>query len=73
MFYGSAAYGAAWIYEIYLRRYNADGVAVFSRNGDGVVNVIHHEDAAEKVSRQGLVFRPHMDEIRGDSDGTRFF
>ena len=48
-------------------------MTVLSGDGDGIVNVIHHEDAAEKVSRQGLVFRPYMDEIRGDSDGTRFF
>ena len=48
-------------------------MAVFSRDGDGIVDVVHHEDAAEKVSRQCLVFRTNMDEIRGDSDGTGFF
>ena len=45
---------------------------VFFRNGDGIVNMVHHKDAAEKVTHQFFILVLRLHQICRNTDRTFF-
>ena len=56
VFKGTAAHGAARTKQLPLQGHQPQRMAVFPRERDGVIHMIHHQHTAQKVADQSLIF-----------------
>ena len=52
----STGHRTAWTQGFSLQRYHTDTVPVFSGNGNSMIDMIHHQHSAKKISDQTVIF-----------------
>ena len=70
---GTTRHGTTWAEGFSLHRYHAEAVPVLSGNGNGIVNVVHHKHASQKIGGKSCIFRTCGHQLTGKPDHARLF
>ena len=68
----STGHGTAWTQGFSLQRYHTDTVPVFSGNGNSMIDMIHHQHSAKKISDQTVIFLLCSYQATGKTNSSRF-